>query len=1237
MKYFTAILLLLCITATVSAQNDCPEALIICGNNGFNGLTATGRGVEEVLGTNDCNSREHHTIWLELKIKTGGTLGFVLTPESDELVVDYDFFMYGPDVQCDSIGRTVRCSTTNPLMAGSDSNVTGMNDTEMDVAEGPGPDGNNFINWIVVQDDETYLLVIDRPVGESNFSIQWTGTARFHDIPEFLNPNNISINLERCDPEQDGVEAFNLMTHAAMFIGSQTDVVLTFHESANDAMVNLSPITTNLTSYQNTGNPQTIYMRMTNTVTGCFNVEQFDLITHPQPHFLNPQAISLNLRACDTDGTEDDRMDFDLTQHQAMLVDWQDVTVTYYTSILAANNGAGWISNPSQYRNTANPQTVFIRMESNTLPGCVTIASFQLFVNNPPKFNNPQNISLALQACGVDAAGQSAVFNLTQHTALLTNSQPQLQITYHENSSDAATGDNEITVPELYESNGPLQTIYMRLKNNATGCTATGQFNIVALPWPVFENPGTISLDLEQCDNDGVDDASTLFDLTQHETMLKGTQTNTVITWHTSQEDANNNTDKIQTPESYANTANPQMVYMRISNTLTGCFDTKSFALRITDKPLYHNPQSVSIDIEKCDTDGNDDGVFIFDLTQHANMLKGSNPNVTLTWYDDFNNAVAGTGEIINPAGYSNTANPQIIIMRLTDSATGCINLKTFEIRVHSLPVFANTAPVVIEECDLYSSGRYAFFNLTQEEAQLKGTQQNMAISYHENLNDASAGSNAITNPTSYRNLSNPQTIYVRMENTVTGCSSTTSLEIFVNELPQFLNPQDISIILAECDTDGNDDGFTAFNLTTHAAMLTGSQANVAITYYTSLPDALSGSSAITNTTSYTNLSNPQDIYMRMENTVTGCFNNAMFSLHVNSIPYFNNPQNESLKLEECDADAVDDKSYVFDLTTHQDMLTRNQPYTSIRYFESPTDAADDSNAITNPQSYRNSVNPQTIYMRIEDSETGCYNTGSFEIEVVEILNAGNPDNLDLCDFNGNGIGVFNLAHNDAALKNGNNATYVRYYRSQQNAEDEVNPMPLFYQNRAAYQPETIWARLENAGGCFGHDVKPFTITVVPMPEFTFTVKIADFTDHDNTLTVVMDGIEQYEFSLDGITYTDNPVFGRLDPGLYKLYVRHKNQCKTIAKDVVVLQYPKFFTPNGDGVNENWTVPYLYIQPKANVTIFDRYGKLITNFKGGAKGWDGLYNGSALPATDYWFVLELEDGRIIKGHFAMLR
>ena len=107
-------------------------------------------------------------------------------------------------------------------------------------------------------------------------------------------------------------------------------------------------------------------------------------------------------------------------------------------------------------------------------------------------------------------------------------------------------------------------------------------------------------------------------------------------------------------------------------------------------------------------------------------------------------------------------------------------------------------------------------------------------------------------------------------------------------------------------------------------------------------------------------------------------------------------------------------------------------------------------------------------------------------------------------------------------------------------------------------------------------------------------------------------------------------------PGNYTVTIKDLNGCNPTFESIYVLDYPKFFTPNGDGINDFWKIENLS-QPAAKIYIFNRYGKLLKQISPNGMGWDGTLSGSPLPASDYWFTLFLEDGRIIKGHFALKR
>ena len=125
--------------------------------------------------------------------------------------------------------------------------------------------------------------------------------------------------------------------------------------------------------------------------------------------------------------------------------------------------------------------------------------------------------------------------------------------------------------------------------------------------------------------------------------------------------------------------------------------------------------------------------------------------------------------------------------------------------------------------------------------------------------------------------------------------------------------------------------------------------------------------------------------------------------------------------------------------------------------------------------------------------------------------------------------------------------------------------------------------------------------------------------------------------------YQDETEFDFLTPGFHTLYVRDKNGCGVSSKKFAILAYPKFFTPNNDGINDEWKLLGLdHTKYKStNLQIFNRYGKLIKLINLQGDSWDGSYNGKLLKSDDYWFIVELIDlnnvSIIKKGHFSLLR
>ncbi|MEZ0131188.1 T9SS type B sorting domain-containing protein, partial [Flavobacterium sp. LBUM151] len=131
---------------------------------------------------------------------------------------------------------------------------------------------------------------------------------------------------------------------------------------------------------------------------------------------------------------------------------------------------------------------------------------------------------------------------------------------------------------------------------------------------------------------------------------------------------------------------------------------------------------------------------------------------------------------------------------------------------------------------------------------------------------------------------------------------------------------------------------------------------------------------------------------------------------------------------------------------------------------------------------------------------------------------------------------------------------------------------------------------------------------------------------------------DYYQYSVDGQNFQDSNVFYDVPGGLQTAYVKEKNGCGGTTLDFVVLVFPPFFTPNNDSFNDLWEVTGMENFPQAQVTIFDRYGKLLVQLNASKMSWDGTFNATPLPASDYWYAMKIDDTKpVFKGHFALKR
>ena len=290
----------------------------------------------------------------------------------------------------------------------------------------------------------------------------------------------------------------------------------------------------------------------------------------------------------------------------------------------------------------------------------------------------------------------------------------------------------------------------------------------------------------------------------------------------------------------------------------------------------------------------------------------------------------------------------------------------------------------------------------------------------------------------------------------------------------------------------------------------------------------------------------------------------------------------------------------------------------TIKYYESQVNADTDMGALAMP--YQNISNPQTLFARIENnSNQACFDTTSFLLTVFELPQIVVEEELIYC------LNTFpSVITLDGGILNGfPSGFFYNWSTGAATPQIQVNTVG------------TYTVTVSDTNGCF----KLRTITVLPSNTATFeSIEIVDGIEN-NTVTIFVSGEGDYEYALDSefTDFQNSNVFSGVKPGFHTVYVRDKNDCGTVKKNISVIGFPKFFTPNGDGYNDSWHVYGINTPNQANseVYIFDRFGKLLIQLNPLGAGWDGTYNGAIMPTSDYWFYVKLEDGRLFKGHFTL--
>lgn len=829
-KFFVIVLFLITTILYAQTPNDCVNAITICGNGVY---TSNSEGIGNVQEVSGCSGQEHNSIWLKINVVQSGTLGFHIKPIDTDILVDYDFWVYGPNRACNNLGSPIRCATTNPNLAGATNNYTGMYGATTATTAGPGAQGNSYVRWLTVSAGQSYYIAIDRPEGDGGFELEWIGTATENGGAFATSPTANQIQDMVACSSTPNISIFDLNSIRTNINADITNNTITFHETLENALDNIAPLGDII---GNSSNPQTIYARVTNNFSGCHTLTQFNLRVSPLP-----------------------------------------------TATISASETNICAATPTTITIHATPNSVVEYSKNGTIITTNIDASGEYIINE----NLTENTTFTLNNVKILGANNVVICSKTLSQSILITVEPSITPTFN-TIAPICSGENLDPLPTT-SLNGITGVWSPAINNTLTTnytFTPDAQFcaSIVTLQVEVLNNiipnftqvapicQGEILSELPLQSPNGVtgtwspainQNATTTYTFTPNDGQCSSIVTmqievlNTIIPTFTPVNPicAGEILNPLPTTSlnGIAGSWSPALNNLETTTytftpTVVGCYD-------VTTLEIVVNPIIVPVF----------NPIAPICFGENLDALPTTSLNgITGSWSPALNNTAT--------TNYTFTPNPGICAQTISQT-----------IQVNSNPILAVNEYTI---CNENASGIAEFDLISQIPTFLGSTQNpnNFTVSFYKD-----AAATDLINSNSYTNESpNNQTIYIQITNSNTGCTSVLPITLIVLSGSPVTQPTDFYI----CDeVDGiYIDGIATFNLLSlNDEILNGQNPNdFLITYHTQAYHAQMGIHAISNPEEFRNQlsSFSQTLHIRVQNITqtSNCIGLTTVNLHVTPV-----------------------------------------------------------------------------------------------------------------------------------------------------------------------------------------------------------------------------------------------------------------------------------------------------------------------------------------------------------------
>ena len=550
---------------------------------------------------------------------------------------------------------------------------------------------------------------------------------------------------------------------------------MTFHSFSSDAVMDINALPNPETFTNLTAGGQAIFVRVENTVTGCFSTAAVTLVVKPIP-----EVAPASLTECE-DVAGSNMATFDLTSVDATVDVDGGNTVTYHNSEADAIAAAAAISPANAY--TSGTGMIFARVE-DPATGCFSTQMVTLMVNtNPDEPATPINGEYCADedVPTIGASGVPSSVEVTWYQDAATTMPVTGAIT-------SGVSNEFITLSMVSTPTAPAAgmsvTIYAQVTNTGTSCVSDGTLAVT-----LTQNPSPTAANAEEtlCENNFnsrvaefdlsllTDDVNA--DFTEGTAsaggVFTGTSGNLELTYHLSMSDADGNINALPNPENFTNTTlGTQTLFTRVEDTNTGCYITSLVNLNVSGLPDADNLEQFVC--EDPATPGTRAGV---DLTSLEMLVAGGNPvgSYTIEWYSD-----AGLTTAVMPANNVSVSDGESYYARIIfNDAPMCENVAVVTYEVGPAPPQQDLTPVFCE--DGQGSGQITI-NLTTFNLAIAGG-TSAIVNWYEDAGLLVA----VADPTSVTvtvadNGAEGNIFYADISDGV--CTNTGTLDITVNEQP---------------------------------------------------------------------------------------------------------------------------------------------------------------------------------------------------------------------------------------------------------------------------------------------------------------------------------------------------------------------------------------------------------------------------------------------------------------------